>query len=110
MRILAELFLCTLLLFGLDSFAGGISLDPGTRYEFTDCASGGSASQTAIEGDYLLRVTDADSWLCYAATCATLGEKFPAGTVMRISVPRAGQAFSCRSGASTGDVILTRVQ
>lgn len=89
------------------AFAGGIALNTGVRFEFTDCASGGSASQAVTEGTYLMRVTDADTFICYAATCAAGGEKFPAGTVVLITVGRAGQTMSCRSGAGTGDVILT---
>lgn len=89
------------------AFAGGIALNTGVRFEFTDCASGGSSSQAVTEGTYLMRVTDADSFLCYAGTCAANGEKFPAGTVMLLTVGRAGQTMSCRSSASTGDIILT---
>lgn len=85
----------------------GIALDTGVRYEFTDCAAGGSASQTAVAGQYLLRVTDADAWLCYGATCASGGERLPSGTVILFQVPAGGQTFSCRSTASNGDVILT---
>lgn len=87
--------------------AGGIALNTGVRFEFTDCAVGGSASQAVTEGTYLMRVTDADTFVCYAATCAAAGEKFPAGTVVLLTVGRAGQTMSCRSSASTGDVILT---
>jgi hypothetical protein len=98
--------LCLLLLAGTALAATGIVITPAVRYEFTDCGAGGSASQTVTGGTYLLRVTDADTFLCWAATCATGGEKFPAGSMLLVSIP-ATQAFSCRS-AGTGDVILTR--
>lgn len=88
------------------AMAAGITMMVATRFEFTDCASGGSAAQTVTSGSYLFRVTTEDVWLCYAATCATGGEKFSAGTMMQLVV--AGpQSMSCRSAASTGDAILT---
>lgn len=87
--------------------AGGISLNTAKRFEFTDCASGGSSAQTLTEGQYLFRVTDKDVFICFAATCASTGEKFPNGTVMMFSIPRGGQSVSCRSSDSTGDAIFT---
>ena len=91
----------------LAALAGGIQLLTATRFEFTDCASGGSASQTLTVGTYLMRVTDADVWVCYAATCASGGERFPSGTVMLLAIPGGGKQVTCRSSASTGDVIFT---
>lgn len=89
--------------------AAGLTIDTGLRYEFTDCASGGSAAQTLVgSADYLFRVTDSDTFVCDAATCATGGEKFPVGTVILIHVPPAGSQKSCRSTGSTGDAIYTR--
>lgn len=90
------------------ALAGGINIDTATRFEFTDCASGGSASQAITEGTYLMRVTDADVFLCWAGTCAAAGEKFPSGTVVMLSFGRGNTTLSCRSSASTGDIILTR--
>jgi hypothetical protein len=90
--------------------AGSINLDTATRFEFTDCAAGGSVAQTVTAGQYLLRVTDADVFLCIAeaaSTCATGGEKFPSGTVLLLSVGGVSKSMSCRSSASTGDLILT---
>ena len=105
------LLLATLLA-ALSALAGtGIFLRVGTRFEFTDCASGGSAAQTMTQATYLLRITDADTWLCFAdsaSTCATGGEKFPVGTVLLMTMPAGGQSVSCRSTASTGDAIFTR--
>ncbi len=90
------------------ALAGGLVLQVGVRFEFTDCAAGGSAAQTVTEGQYLMRVTDSDAFLCYGATCAAGGEKFPAGAMLLLSVGAGGQQMSCRSASSLGDVILTR--
>ena len=98
-----------LALFPVSAFAGGIALDTALRFEFTDCAAGGSASQavtTTVPRVFLLRVTDKDVFLCYAATCAAGGEKLPLGTVMLLSVQKS-TTLSCRSSDSTGDLILT---
>lgn len=104
MRRLA--LLASLLVAGA-AVAGGVLLNTSIRFEFTDCSSGGSAAQTVTVGEYLMRVTDADTFVCFASTCAAGGEKFPAGTVMVISVNDT-MSMSCRSSASTGDFILTR--
>lgn len=88
-----------------------VTLQPALRTEITDCASGGSGSATLVSGvKYLLRVTDADTFLCFAGTCASGGEKFPVGTLMLLRVNSDQTTISCRSSASTGDVILTSVQ
>lgn len=103
-------FLLLLALVSLVASADGVLLDTSKRFEFTDCSSGGSSAQTITEGTYLLRITDESTWLCFAAsssTCATLGEKFPSGTVMKITIPRSGLSVSCRSAASGGDAIFT---
>lgn len=89
-----------------------VSLNTNTRFEFTDCASGGSASQSLTAGTYLMRVTGEDVNVCYAATCVTGGEKYPVGTVMLLRVGSAGNnpanvTTSCRSANSAGDVIFT---
>lgn len=93
------------------AMAGPVRLVVGTRFEFTNCASGGSSAQTITEGTYLFRVTDADVWLCLAAssaTCASGGDVFPVGTVIRMAIPRGGQSAACRSTASNGDLTFTR--
>jgi len=91
------------------ALAGGISLETSVRTEFTDCASGGSASNTlAANTQYLMRVTDADVFLCLAATCASGGERFPVGTVLLYQTRNAVLTLSCRSSASTGDIIFTK--
>lgn len=87
--------------------ANGISIDTATRFEFTDAASGGSAAQTVTAGTYVMRVTDSDAFVCYAGTCASGGEKWPQGTVILISFG-ASTSVSCRSAASTGDIIFTK--
>jgi hypothetical protein len=98
-----------LLLAGSLASAAGVTITPAVRFEFTDCAAGGSASQSVTAGSYLLRVTDADVWLCWGATCASGGEKFPSGTVLLLNVTTS-QQFSCRSTGSAADVIFTRGQ
>lgn len=88
-----------------------ITLMTGLRTELTDCASGGSGSASLVSGQkYLMRVTDSDAFLCFAATCAGGGEKFPVGTLLLIRVNSEQTTVSCRSSASTGDFIFTSVQ
>lgn len=94
-------------LVGCGALAGALTLDTGRRFEFTDCASGGSAAQTLTVGQYLMRITDADVYVCYAATCASGGERFASGTIIGIAVGLGGQQVSCRSTTSTGDAIFT---
>lgn len=87
------------------------SLYPSGTKEFTDCDSGGSAAQTLTRGNrYLMRVFDADVWVCFAAsgsTCASGGERFGPGFAMKFEVNGDLKSVSCRSSASTGDVIFT---
>lgn len=94
--------------------ATGVTLNTGARAELTDCASGGSSSTTLLSNvTYLFRVTDSDTFLCFAATCASGGEKFPVGTLMLLATPNNGGSnvtISCRSAASTGDLIFTLAQ
>lgn len=100
------------------AFAGGILVNTAKRAEFTNCSSSGSLSQPITEGEYVMRVTDKDSFVCYATTCVgDAGEKWPMGTIVKISFPRAtaglsdggtGTDVSCRSSDSTGDVIFTQ--
>jgi hypothetical protein len=101
-------------LFAAAALARGLALDTTRRTEFTDCASGGSTAQALVrDTEYLLRVTDADTFICLAATgstCATGGERFPAGTVVLLSITGDQVSASCRSSSSTGDAIFTRVQ
>lgn len=95
----------------------GLVINTSRRAEFTNCASGGSASQAVAEGTYVMRVTDKDSFVCYATTCVgDAGEKWPMGSVVKVALPRGtlsdggtGNDISCRSSDSTGDVILTSV-
>lgn len=88
-----------------------VTLQTSLRTELTDCASGGSSSSTLTRDvKYLMRVTDSDVFLCFAATCASGGEKFPVGTLMLLRANGDQTTVSCRSSASTGDVIFTSVQ
>jgi len=106
--------LAVLLTAGLAVAATGISLNTGVRTELTDCASGGSSSATLKPNTtYLFRVTDSDTFLCFAGTCAAAGEKFPVGTVMLFATTNnngSDVTISCRSAASTGDLIFTQAQ
>lgn len=102
-------YLLLLLVAGFAAAGTGITLIPGTRFEYTNCSSSGSASQTVTSNTYLLRVADEDVFVCYAATCAAAGEKFPMGTVMLLTF-NGDTSFSCRSANSTGDVVLTKAQ
>lgn len=101
-------FVLGLLLLASVAVAGGITIFPsGADYDFTDCASGGSANQVIPGGTYLTRFLTEDIWLCYAATCASGGKKFGAGTVLMLTIPVAGATLSCRSASSTGDIALS---
>jgi hypothetical protein len=106
MRNLA--LLAVLLTAGLAA-AAGVALNFNATYDLTDCAAGGSGSVTVPGGQYLLTVTDADVFLCNAATCAAGGRKLPTGTVMIVGVGGgfSGSAFSCRSTGSNADVQFT---
>lgn len=112
MRQTLHLLLAAVLVFAPPALAqDGLVLDTSVTFTFTDCASGGSSAQTIPEGNYVLTVTDADTFLCVAdsaSTCATLGTKWPVGTIVKLSVGRSGKSMSCRSAASTGDAQLTR--
>lgn len=98
----------------------GIALKTTPRYELTNCAAAGSVGQTVTGGEYLLRVTDADSRICINETAnqdggtvcgssdgGVAGEMFPSGTVMKLQIPGASKVVSCSSSAGTGDVYLT---
>ncbi len=87
-----------------------LNLDITRRLEITNCASTGSGSDagTLSEGTYLLRVCEADTFICNGTSCPDGGEKWPQGTIVPLAVP-SGSAFSCRSAASTGDIILTKL-
>ena len=110
MRLL-RLFVLPVLLVAGFALAQGITLNTGIRTELTDCASGGSSSSTLTANvRYLMRVTDSDVFLCLTATCVSGGERFPVGTVLLYQAPSTTTTISCRSSASTGDVIFTAVQ
>ncbi|MDP1824900.1 MAG: hypothetical protein Q8L48_16710 [Archangium sp.] len=111
MRQTLHLLLAAVLVFASPALAQDGLVLTSTLYTFTDCASGGSSAQTVPEGNYVLTVTDADTFLCQAdsaSTCATLGTKWPVGTIVKYSVGRGGLSLSCRSSTSTGDLQLTK--
>jgi hypothetical protein len=99
-----------LLMWGIAFASGpGIAVSTGTRFEFTNCAAGGSASQNVVGPlDYLFRVTDEDVFVCWAATCAANGERFPVGFAAKLHFEGASTTLSCRSAGATGDAIFTR--
>lgn len=113
-------YLLPIVLLASLAFAGGLVINTAKRAEFTNCSSSGSLSQPLTEGQYVMRVADKDTFVCYATTCiGDAGEKWPMGTVVLVSMPRsptglsdggAGTDVSCRSSDSTGDVIFTAVQ
>lgn len=93
--------------------ATGIDLNTAVRTELTDCISTGSTpALTLVRGtSYLMRVTDADTFICWAesgSTCGSGGEKFPTGTVLLFTATGDKVSVSCRSASSTGDVIFTQ--
>lgn len=103
-RFFALLLLATML--------SGQTYDTSARSELTDCASGGSLAGTLTAGEtYVMRVTEADTFVCFASsasTCAAGGEKFPAGWGQRLTINGNQVSWSCRSSTSTGDVIFTK--
>jgi hypothetical protein len=105
-----RLALLAVALLSTAALAGALAVSWGSGYTFTDCAAAGSASQAVAGGTYLVAVTDADVWVCQAATCATGGTRLPSGSVVLVGVPfnsGSGTTFSCRSAASTGDLSFT---
>lgn len=98
------------LLVPLSAALAGLTLNPSLRTEFSNCAAAGSASSTVTANvQYMARVSsDSDVSLCYAGTCAAGGELFPAGSMFTINFRSDQTTLSCRSAASTGDIIFTR--
>jgi hypothetical protein len=94
---------------------GGLTIDPAGSVNLVDCAAGGSASTTLLPSQgYLMRITGADTTLCWAPTCAPGGDEYPVGTVVLVKTPANGNpptnsTISCRSATSTGDVRFARV-
>lgn len=99
-----------------DAFLAGVpsgsylTLYPATAFTFTNCNADGTttAAQTVTQGTWAVIVTDADVWVCYAATCAANGTRIPAGSFFVLGIAAAaGQVISCRSSASNGDISFT---
>jgi len=69
-----------------------------------NCISGGGDAGTLRSGQkYLVRITTADSALCYSATCGDGGLVFPAGTIIETREPNENRPVSCRAtGSSSG--------
>jgi hypothetical protein len=104
--MLRRLVLLLVLVVATAAFAG-IAIDVNRRYEMNNCAAGGSSSVAPVAGQYLFRVTTADTWVCWSGTCASGGELFSAGTVFLLQVPSGGSTLSCRSTGANGNVVLT---
>jgi hypothetical protein len=110
-RKLLALLSLALAVWPMASLAGPPVLNSSAAvYTFTDCAAGGSGSQSIVPGAYLITVTGENSWVCTAATCASGGTLLPLGFagVMQVGQPGTSQAVSCRSTGSTGDVQFSR--
>jgi hypothetical protein len=86
--------------------ASGVTINPNFKVEFTTCASGGSSSQTVTQGYYTFAVLKEDTTVCYAATCATGGSEYPAGTAIGLTMPK-DTVVSCRSTGGTGKLVFT---
>jgi hypothetical protein len=83
--------LALIVVFSTAAIAGGgvMFFTGGSRIELTNCSSSGSSSQALASGDYVMRVTDKDTWLCHASTCVgDAGEKWPMGTILALTVGR----------------------
>lgn len=92
----------------------GILVLGNTETTLSDCPSGGSVGATAISaGDYLLKITDADTTLCLlqdsATTCASGGVKYSANFSAVVRITSNYTHVRCRSATSTGDVSLAPV-
>ena len=107
----------TAALAGINIETDGASNTSGRRVEMTDCNAVGGDAGTANygllnEGNYLMRVTGEDVFLCFAVDggqiCASGGEKFPSNTVACMTAPRGGWTLSCRSSGATADVVFTK--
>lgn len=113
-----------LALLALVAFGGaGVAMQVAKRYEFTNCAAAGSVPQSITGGEYVFRVTDADSRVCINDTAnpdggtscgfydgGMAGEMYPFGTVMKLTIPGATTAtksVSCSSATATGDLHFT---
>lgn len=109
-------------LLALAALAGdGVSMFPSPRYEFSNCLIDGGAPQTVTAGTYIFRVLDADSRICINETAnpdagtvcgphdgGIIGEMFPNGTVMKLTIPGTTSKYvSCSSSTATGDIYLT---
>lgn len=110
-------------LVALAALGAGVAMQPGTRFEFTNCAAAGSVPQSVPGGEYVFRVTEADSRICINATAnpdggtscgfsdgGVAGEMYPSGTVMKLTIPgkfSETKSVSCSSSTATGDMHLT---
>lgn len=77
-------------------------------YSFLACAADGGTSQAVVAGNYVMRVTTADTAVCSTAACSTGGQTWPQGTVIYLALPAA--TMNCRSSTATGNVYLTQAK
>lgn len=110
-------------LVALAALGAGVAMQPGTRFEFTNCAVVGSLPQSIPGGQYIFRVAEADTRVCINPTAnpdagtscglydgGMAGELFPSGTVMLLTVPGSAsttKSVSCSSSTATGDLHFT---
>ena len=99
----------------------GPRLNPNVRVVFKDCSAWGSAVQVVPDGEYLFKVTDQDTFVCWdRESCigdggveggSDGGVHFPAGFAMRQSFLRTdgGTPLSCRSAGDAGDLDLMQI-
>ncbi len=101
--LILSVFLCPLL-----ALAGPIRLRPGSVTDLSNCAADGSTASTLTPGEYLLTTKDAAVNICYASTCASLGQYLPVDAMIHVFVT-ADTSVSCRSSGATADVQFARV-
>lgn len=92
--------------------AGGFTII-GSPVNFTDCSSGGSTAQALTTGPNLMRANTTEPvWVCLssdAGACAAGGDFYPPGFAGIINLGSNQSTASCRSAASTGDIVFTPV-
>lgn len=107
----------------LAALGAGVAMQPGTRFEFTNCAVAGSVPQSMPGGQYIFRVAEADTRVCINPTAnpdagtscglydgGMAGELYPANTVMLLTIPGSfgsTKSVSCSSATATGDLHFT---
>jgi hypothetical protein len=109
----AFLFLLAFLAVGLGTVAVAdpnllLFVPSTTIVTFTNCANGGSAASTVTAGRHQLVVSDEDTYICLAATCAANGTRYPPG-VYDVRLMES-TSISCRSAGAAGDAQYTKAK